>query len=99
MFIYPCGAVVFRDVTPLNREAELTRLHQLRGGLTSTAVIKEEVAVCEDESAEPHVFEGVLTLDRTTPARASIIALTVAQSAAMEYYERIVEEMFEKTER
>jgi uncharacterized Rmd1/YagE family protein len=34
-----------------------------------------------------------------TSARVSIIALTVAQSAAMEYYERIVEEMFEKTER
>jgi uncharacterized Rmd1/YagE family protein len=99
MFIYPFGAVVFRDVPPAEREAELGRLHGLRGGLTSTAVIKEDFAVCEDESVDPHVSEGVLTLDRTTPARASIIALTVAQSAAMEYYERIVEEMFEKTER
>jgi uncharacterized Rmd1/YagE family protein len=99
MFIFPFGAVVFRDVAPAAREAELLRLHQLRGGLTSSAVIKEELTVCEDESAEPDVYEGVLTLDRTTPARASIIALTVAQSAAMEYYERIVEQMFEKTER
>jgi len=99
MFIFPFGAVVFRDVTPTARDAELLHLHQLRGGLTSTAVIKEELMVCEDASAEPDVSEGVLTLDRTTPARASIIALTVAQSAAMEYYERIVEEMFEKTGR
>jgi uncharacterized Rmd1/YagE family protein len=99
MFVFPFGAVVFRDVAPAARDAELLRLHQLRGGLTSTVVIKEELVVCEDANAEPRVFEGVLTLDRMTSARVSIIALTVAQSAAMEYYERIVEEMFEKTER
>jgi uncharacterized Rmd1/YagE family protein len=99
MFVYPFGAVVFRDGSPAEREAELARLHELRGGLTTSAVIKEDFSVCEDENAEPDVSEGVLTLDRTTPARASIIALTVGQSAAMEYYERIVEEMFEKTER
>jgi uncharacterized Rmd1/YagE family protein len=40
---------------------------------------------------------GVLVIDRLTPARAGIIALTVAQSAAMEYYERIVEAMFGRT--
>jgi hypothetical protein len=32
-----------------------------------------------------------------TPGRAAVIALTVAQSASMEYYERIVEDMFERT--
>ena len=41
----------------------------------------------------------MLTIDRLTPDRASVIALTVAQSAAMEYYERIVEEMFGRTAR
>ena len=40
---------------------------------------------------------GTLVLDRMTPARAGIVALTVAQSAAVEYYERIVETMFERT--
>ena len=42
--------------------------------------------------------DGLLTLDQLTPARASVVALTVAQSAAMEYYERIVEEMFARTD-
>jgi hypothetical protein len=40
---------------------------------------------------------GILTVDRLTPARAGIVALTVAQSAAAEYYERIVETMLERT--
>jgi hypothetical protein len=88
MFVYPFGAVVFRDSPPAERDAELARLHQLRGGLTTSAVIKEDFAVCEDASAEPDVSEGVLTLDRTTPARASIIALTVGQSASNWYAQR-----------
>ena len=41
----------------------------------------------------------MLTLDYLDAARASVVALTVAQSAAMEYYERIVEEMFVRTDR
>ena len=40
---------------------------------------------------------GALTIDKLTADRATVIALTVAQSAAMEYYERIVEEMFGRT--
>ncbi len=99
LFIFPFGAVVFRNVPPQDREKQLAYLHQVRGGLTSTALIKEEFTTRVDPSVEPDVSDGVLTLDRMTPQRASIIALTVAQSAAMEYYERIVEQMFERTER
>ena len=98
VFIYPFGAVVFRDVPPAAREAELGRLRRARPGLTDTTVI-EELTVREDPGREPDVAEGTLTLDRLTPDRASVVALTVAQSAAMEYYERIVEEMFVRTDR
>jgi uncharacterized Rmd1/YagE family protein len=98
-FVYPFGAVVFRNVTPEERDRQIALLHQARGGLTSSAVIEEEFTALEDPSTEPDVSDGVLTLDRMTPQRASIIAITVAQSAAMEYYERIVEQMFERTER
>jgi required for meiotic nuclear division protein 1 len=41
--------------------------------------------------------DGVLVVDRLTAERTGIVALTVAQSAAVEYYERIVESMFERT--
>jgi uncharacterized Rmd1/YagE family protein len=98
VFIYPFGAIVFRDLTPAARERELERLRRARPGLTAATVI-EELNVREDPGRTPDVADGILTLDQLTTARASVVALTVAQSAAMEYYERIVEEMFARTDR
>ena len=98
VFIYPFGAVVFRDLPLAARERELARLHRARPGLKA-ATISEEMTVREDPGRTPDVADGVLTLDVLTADRASVVALTVAQSAAMEYYERIVEEMFVRTDR
>jgi uncharacterized Rmd1/YagE family protein len=98
VFIFPFGAIVFRDVAAPSRAAELARLRRARPGLTAATVI-EELTVREDPGRAPDVANGVLTLDRLTPERTSVVALTVAQSAAMEYYERIVEEMFVRTDR
>jgi len=99
VFMYAFGAVVFCDVPPQAREAELARLRRARPDLASPTVINEEFTVKEDPGVEPDVEDGALMLDRFTSQRASIIALTVGQSAAMEYYERIVDEMFGKTDR
>jgi uncharacterized Rmd1/YagE family protein len=98
VYIYPFGAIVFRDVAMPERESELARLQRARPGLTSATVI-EEFSVREDPGGKAIVSAGRLTIDRLTEERASVIALTVAQSAAMEYYERIVEEMFARTGR
>jgi uncharacterized Rmd1/YagE family protein len=98
VFIFPFGVVVFMDVPSPARAAELARLDQVRPRLTS-AVINEEFTVRENTGHQPDVTGGILTLDKMTRERASIIASTVAQSAAMEYYERIVEGMFGRTER
>jgi uncharacterized Rmd1/YagE family protein len=98
VFIYPFGAIVFRDLPPDARARELARLRAARLGLTATTVV-EELTVREDPGRKPDVAGGALTLDHLTPERASIVALTVAQSAAMEYYERIVDEMFSRTDR
>jgi uncharacterized Rmd1/YagE family protein len=95
--IYPFGAVVFHDVGPDRREAELKRLNQARNGLTKQAVV-EEYVVREDPSAAKIGFEGgMLVIDHMTPGRVSVVALTVAQSAAMEYYERIVSTLATRT--
>jgi len=99
VFVYPFGAVVFRNVSAAGREEELARLRRGRPGLTATAVINEEFTAREDAASQPKVAGGVLILDTMTPERASLIAITVAQSAAMEYYERIVEELFKNTDR
>jgi uncharacterized Rmd1/YagE family protein len=98
VFIYPFGAIVFRDLVPAAREREMARLRSARPGLTAATVI-EELHVREDPGRRPDVAEGFLILDQLTSDRASVVALTVAQSAAMEYYERIVEEMFARTDR
>jgi uncharacterized Rmd1/YagE family protein len=98
VYIYPFGAVVFRDVAVAERDAELARLGRVRPGLTSVTVI-EDFTVREDPGSKALVSAGALTIDNLTAERASVIALTVAQSAAMEYYERIVEEMFARTGR
>lgn len=96
-FIFPFGSVVFHDVGPDRREAELSRLRRVRPGLTLQTVV-EEYTVREDASASKIGFEkGVLVVDKMTPGRVSIVALTVAQSAAMEYYERIVSQMATRT--
>ncbi|HTQ05105.1 MAG TPA: RMD1 family protein [Polyangiaceae bacterium] len=98
VFVYPFGAVAFRDVPAPRREAELARLRAARTVLTDAGAT-EEMTVREDECEQPDVAQGVLILDRMTPDRASVVALTIAQSAAMEYYERIVEEMSLRTDR
>lgn len=98
VFLYPFGAAVFRDVPAATRDEELARLRRLRPSLTSSSTV-EEFTVREDPRGRPSMQDGALVLDAMTPDRASIIALTVAQSAAMEYYERIVEEMFGRTDR
>jgi uncharacterized Rmd1/YagE family protein len=98
VFMYPFGAVVFHDVPPQSREAELTRLYRARPGITPASVT-EELTVREDAGARPDVVNGVLILDKMTFERASVVALTVAQSASMEYYDRIVDQMFVQTDK
>ena len=98
MFVYPFGALVFRNVPTAAREAEVVRLRAAQPKL-STSVIKEEFTVRVDSAGPPRVENGVLVLDTMSGERSSVIAMTVAQSAAMEYYESIVEEMFGRTDR
>ncbi len=96
MYVYPFGAVVTYDVATERRDAELARLHRARPGLT-TQVIREDYSVVEDPNCQTGLSDGTLRLDRFTPARAGVVALTVAQSAAMEYYERLVDQLFART--
>jgi uncharacterized Rmd1/YagE family protein len=93
VFIYPFGAVVFHNVPPERRDAELARLRTARPGLT-TKVVRESFTVREEPAATMDVLNGTLVVDALTPSRGAVVALIVAQSAAMEYYERIVANLF-----
>ena len=96
MFVYPFGAVVFMDVAAAERESLLKGLRQAHPGLT-TETVREDFLAREQPGANPGVSDGALVLDRLTPARIEVVALVVAQSAAMEYYERIVEQLYVRT--
>ena len=99
VFIFSFGVVVFLDLGQAGREGELLRLRHAPNGMRDAQVISEEFTVREVAGARADMSEdGCLVVDVLTPERASMAALTVAQSAAMEYYERIVDGMFSRTD-
>ena len=96
LYIYPFGAIVFHGAPPAVRDRELARLRGFYPEL-SVKVVSEELQVSEDPEGVSGAHEGTFSLARFTPGRASVMALTVAQSAAMEYYETIVEQLSVRT--
>ena len=96
VYVFPFGAIVTHDIPAEQREAEIARLRTAMPRLTAR-VVREDYTVTEDPAFKIGIVEGVLRLDRFTPARAGVVALTVAQSAAMEYYENLVDELFTRT--
>jgi required for meiotic nuclear division protein 1 len=96
VYIFPFGVFVSHDLPADRREAELQRLRIALPKLTAR-VVREDYTVAEDPAFRTGIVDGVLRLDRFTAGRAGIVALTVAQSAAMEYYENLVEDLFART--
>ncbi len=96
VYVFPFGAIATLDVPAVRREAELKRVRIAMPKLTAK-VVREDYTVAEDPDFKIGIVDGVLRLDRFTSARAGIVALTVAQSAAMEYYENLVEDLFART--
>lgn len=97
LFLYPSGAIVFRDVSPARCDAEIARLRSLLPRLSAPAV-QEAFTVRVDPAAPIQVSESLLVIDRLSTERESVVAHTTAQSAAMEYYEEIVDRMFTDVE-
>jgi uncharacterized Rmd1/YagE family protein len=96
VFLYPFGAAVFHNVPRDRREPEVERLRRATPSLTAQP-IREELTLREAPDEAAGITDGVLVIDRLTEARSGIVALTVAQSAAMEYYEKLVDGMFGRT--
>jgi hypothetical protein len=59
----------------------------------SSPVVQEAFTVRVDPSAPIQVSESLLVIDRLSAEREGVVAHTTAQSAAMEYYEQIVDRM------
>jgi len=97
IFAYRFGTIVFHNVPVEGRDAELERLRKAQPNLATSKVFSLEFEVREHPSNVLGVADGVLTVDRMDAGRTRLIAVTLAQTAAMEYYERIVDELFAKT--
>jgi uncharacterized Rmd1/YagE family protein len=96
LFFYPFGAVAFHNIPPDQREPHVAKLQQAYPGLT-LKVVREELTVTENPDDDSGMHDGTLGIRQMTPGRAGVIALTVAQSAAMEYYEQIVDSLHLRT--
>ncbi|MGO9604468.1 MAG: RMD1 family protein [Candidatus Binataceae bacterium] len=96
IYMYPFGATVFHNVPQPRREQEIARLERAHPGLT-TRIVREDYSLIEDAESGVGLTNGNLRVDKLTPARAGVVALTVAQSAAMEYYEQVVDSLFART--
>ena len=97
VFLYPFGAMVLCDVPEAERKREVDRLRAARPGLTD-AHASEDLTVLEETGARLDVRDGALVVDKLSFEGAGVVAMTVAQSVAMDYYERIVDEMFSRTD-
>jgi len=97
VFVYPFGVVAFYDVPAPEREREIGRLRATRPALTD-AQATDDLEVREEAGARPDVRDGVLYVEELRFEGASVVAMTTAQSAAMDYYERIVDQMFASTD-
>ncbi|MDB4983208.1 MAG: hypothetical protein JWM82_3960 [Myxococcales bacterium] len=99
VYLFPSGTLVFHDVGQTGRETEILRLRRALPRLSDAQVLTEEFSVREVPAARPDIDAGGLVVDELTPERAGVVALSISQSAAMEYYERIVDQMFGETDR
>jgi len=96
VFVYPFGAVVFHDVAPGERERVLEQIRATLGA-PGRKVVAESFTVREEPVARTGMASGVLQIGELGPARSAAVAIVVAQSAAMEYYERLVDDLFGRT--
>jgi uncharacterized Rmd1/YagE family protein len=98
VFAFSFGALVFHGVDASTRDAFMAALHRRHPRLVPD-VVREDFTVLEAPGARLGIQEGRLVVDRLNSSRAAVVALIVAQSAAVETYERIVESLFAKTRR
>jgi uncharacterized Rmd1/YagE family protein len=93
IFVFYFGAVTFWNVDPNDRAGELGKFFPILLN-REFSTIKEEFITYEDPACRPKVEFNFLLVDRMDSKRAEVIATTVAQSAIMEHYENVVQEVW-----
>lgn len=91
VFAYSFGALTFVDADPAERGVEIDALKRHLNLDLTTKVTTEEFYIEENSSEKPRVEYHRLVIDQLTPERTAVVAQVIAQSAALEYYEQLIE--------
>jgi uncharacterized Rmd1/YagE family protein len=90
VFAYKFGALTFVNVDASERKFEIDELRQQLGLGLSASTTTEEFTVEVQEYQAPRLQDSKLMLDNMTPSRLAVIAQVIAQSAAMDFYESLI---------
>jgi uncharacterized Rmd1/YagE family protein len=90
IYAFSFGVLLFIDVNAQERSAEIDNLARHLKIDLSERTVTEEFLVEQIFSEKPRAEFNRLVIDRVTPERLAVLALIVAQSASMEYYEGVV---------
>ncbi len=91
IYAYNFGVVAFWNVSLAERQREIERLRERYPHGYAEIIVSDDFVVEVEPESPPRVDFSRLVLDKITPERAEVIALTLAQSTNMEYYENMVE--------
>lgn len=91
-FIYRFGSVVFFGVGAIRQNQIIEKIRTIAGG-KEVLTTSEELMVSVQKGAETEVLFEKVILDRLSFDRVDVLALTVARSAALEYFELTVDDL------
>ncbi len=94
-FIYRFGSVVFFNIEPTRQTAVIEKMRAIIGA-KENIITSEELLVDVVKDEKNEVFFERVVLDRLSFERVDVLALILAQSTALEYFELTVDELLKK---
>jgi uncharacterized Rmd1/YagE family protein len=98
VYYYNFGALTFLNASRTTIDQELARIAEFHA-MSRDNSPNEEFQVRELDEHKPKAEFSHMVLDRLTDERAEVIAITVAQSVSMEYFERLTDTVSSKVTR
>lgn len=92
IFIYRFGSIVFFNVNPA-RQTEIIEKIKAIIGVKDFFITSEELLIDVEKNHKNEVFFEKVNLDAVTLERLDVLALVLAQSTALEYFELKVDEL------
>ncbi len=96
VFLFRFGSVVFFNVEP-RRQTDIMEKLGTMVGVSDVVTISDEYALEVQEGANNEIYFERVVMDRLTVDRISLIALIMAQSGALEYFEGKIDELLNRS--